>query len=138
MSEGNFRSRLKDKADDAIQSIYWMPVENSAGKSMPDQHFLNAHGFSGWVELKFVQEFTHQIKFQIGQARWLGKYWRRGGASYVAVHCKSTDGLYIFNGCDAVELEEQKHMSSNLTRAFWNGSQKDKQMIEWLCALQQR
>lgn len=138
MSEKNFRGRLNAAALKCRDVIDWMPVENRAMKSMPDQYSVNQYGTSCWVELKYVQRVDEKIKFQPGQARWLKKHWQRGGCSYIAIYCGDARRIYVYNGCDAEKLEKLGHCGDIGPEEIFETPKRELIMMRWFAGKNKR
>lgn len=136
MSERNFRARLNAAANKNKRQIDWMPVENRAMNSMPDQNFINENSVSGWVELKFVDKLNEKIVYKKGQSRWHKKHHERGGFCFVAVYCKETYSIYLYKGSQSEELELKKNISSG-PKPFliFDGAKRDLKLIDYLARI---
>ena len=134
MSEKLFRGRLAAN-NKLISNLIWIPVENSASKSMPDQHFLNKHAVSGWVELKTLPNPNCKIEFQNGQPRWIHTYDAMGGNCFIACSFEEKGDIYLWTGDSALPLSLKKSKSVLPIKTF-TGLQPELKMLNWINALE--
>ena len=81
-------------------------VENKVMKGMPDVHYIDKQGNSGWIELKFLESWPKKvlsIGLRMNQSLWLTSYARNKGSCWVLLKV-GRDYTALMKGKDADKL----------------------------------
>tara|TARA_R100001377_G_scaffold66562_1_gene41808 strand:- start:298 stop:732 length:435 start_codon:yes stop_codon:yes gene_type:complete len=81
MSEKNFWTLIRNNLP-----LKMYRVENKVMKGMPDVHYIDTQGNSGWIELKFLESWPKKvlsIGLRMNQSLWLTSYARNKGNCWV-------------------------------------------------------
>lgn len=100
MSESKFNQRFRQCMKSC--GIFTFRVEShSTCPGIPDNHWINMAGLSGWLEMKQEKTLPKKIEYRPNQPGWLMAYSMCGGRCGTAVHIESTDTLLLICGKDS-------------------------------------
>ena len=116
MSEKNFWNLLRINLE-----IPMYRVENRVASGMPDIHYIN-NGNTGWIELKYLEEFPKKGKMRIGlrqsQHLWHLRYGGHGGKTWILARIGRT-GIFLINGKYSGELQRQPSSAAFIKLCSW-------------------
>ena len=101
MSEKNFWTLIRNNLP-----LKMYRVENKVMKGMPDVHYIDKQGNSGWIELKFLDSWPKKvlsIGLRMNQSLWLTSYARNKGSCWVLLKV-GRDYTALMKGKDADKL----------------------------------
>ena len=97
MLERELWKRVKTNLADA----HWVRVESPGTPGVPD---LNGclRGVEIWVELKVVR--GRKVALRPAQVAWMVSRGRAGGRSWIVARVERTEEIWIWPGCEALEV----------------------------------
>lgn len=98
MSERNFWHLLRKSLH-----LRMYRVENKVMKGMPDIHYINRKGDSGWIELKYIPDWPEKrvsTGLSLNQVLWLENYRKYEGQCWILIRV-SRDFIGLIDGNNA-------------------------------------
>ena len=101
MSENNFWHLLR-----TCLPLKMYRVENKVMRGMPDIHYINKKGKSGWIELKYLDHWPEKrvaTGLSLNQVLWLKEYKSYKGHCWVLIRI-SRDFIGLIDGSNSKEV----------------------------------
>jgi hypothetical protein len=95
MSEKNFWHLLRNSLP-----LKMYRVENKVMRGMPDIHYINKKGKSGWIELKYIPNWPEKrvsTGLALNQVLWLNEYKKYKGRCWILIRI-GRDFIGLING----------------------------------------
>ena len=127
MSEKNFWHLLRTSLP-----LKMYRVENRVMRGMPDIHYINKDGESGWIELKYLNHWPEKrvsTGLALNQVIWLKEYKRHKGHCWVLIRI-GRNFIGLIDGSNSKEVYNRVsktkfsdllhwHKKGNMTREDW-------------------